>query len=174
MKKFLMAMTAMTMITTTVNAESYNNNTTVRGTVVNSVPHYHTKTVKVPSTKCTIKDVPIYSKNKANAGEGALAGMIIGGILGKAIGGNDGGAAAGAILGGVIGADKAGDKPGREVVGYRQEESCRTVHANETRKVQSGWTTTVEYGGATITEKTNRRFYAGQTVIINLSASIQE
>jgi uncharacterized protein YcfJ len=174
MKKFLMIMTAMTMITATANAESYNNTTTVKGTVLSSVPHYHKRTVSVPSTKCTIKDVPIYSKNKANAGEGALAGMIIGGILGKAIGGNDSGAAAGAILGGVVGADKAGNKPGREIVGYRQEESCRTVYVNESRKVQSGWTTTVEYSGMTITQKTNRRFYDGQTVIINLSASIQD
>lgn len=174
MKKFLIAMTAIAMTTSIVNAESYDNTTTVRGTVLSSVPHYHNKTVKVPSTKCTIKDVPIYSKNNSSAGEGALAGMIIGGILGKAIGGNDGGAAAGAILGGVIGADKSGTKPGREIVGYRQEESCRTVHVNKIRNVASGWTTTVEYGGATITQKTTRRFYEGQKVIINLSASIQE
>lgn len=64
MKKFLIAMTAVAMTTSIVNAESYDNTTTVRGTVLSSVPHYHNKTVKVPSTKCTIKDIPIYSKNK--------------------------------------------------------------------------------------------------------------
>jgi len=167
-------MTVLTAIATSAHAETFSNTTVVNGSVVNSVPHYHTKSVSVPTQKCSIKEIPIYSSRKGNsAGEGALGGMILGGILGKVIGGNDQGAAAGAILGGVIGADKS--KPQRrEIIGYRQDEVCKTVYRTEDRQVQQGWTTTVKYNGHIITQKTNRRFYAGQNVKIRLSASIMD
>jgi len=99
--------------------------------------HYKTVLEQTPYNVEVCKDVTIY-KQGANAGEGALGGMIIGGVLGKVLGGDDKGAAAGAILGGVIGADKAGKKPGTTSthrqcqIERRYKEAQREVYSHST------------------------------------------
>lgn len=119
------------LITTSVEASSTHD---IEG-IVTSVTPKLTRTVRsIPKQECNTVNLPIYKQNKNEEDSGAaLLGGILGGILGSTVGNGSGklvATGAGAITGAMIGnslEDKNSTNAG-EIVGYRQQEQCKTVY----------------------------------------------
>ena len=163
MKKFLLAGAVASVFATSALADTIR----VKAPVIDSQPNYVTKNIRTPQTSCSVVDVPIYGRTGGGASAGdVLGGMIIGGLLGKGVSGNDKGAAAGAVIGGMISADK--NQGDQQIVGYRQEERCKTTYVNERVEQVNGYTVSYELNGKTYTTQSNRDLRPGTMLDISL------
>ena len=164
MKKYLLAAT-LALSATVVQAET----TYVTGTITRVKPDTIQVEIRRPQQVCQTVDVPIYGNvgGGANAGD-VLGGMIIGGLLGKGASGNDKGAAAGAVIGGMIAAD---NKQQRGVVGYRQEQQCKTEYYNVMESRNNGYFLTIEVEDNILNVKTRKEYSVGDRVQIKRTYS---
>ena len=166
MKKFLIAGAIASVFSTAAVAD------TIRVTVpvIDSQPNYVTKTVRTPQQSCNTVDVPIYGNTSGGASAGdVLGGMIIGGLLGKGVSGNDKGAAAGAVIGGMVSADR--NRGEQQIIGYRQEQRCKTTYTNETVDEINGYTVTYRLDGREYTTQSNRYVQPGNTLSLRLKVT---
>ena len=161
MKNLLASVAILGMTSGCVNAQSYTE--LVKGEVIAVENLTRVVSVEKPRRSCYTVDVPVYGNVGGGASGGdVLTGMIIGGLLGKGVSGNDKGAAAGAVLGGVISADK--NRNSSAIVGYRQENRCKTDYVNELQERNAGYKVTIEVEGSTFTTISNRKHRVGQRV----------
>ena len=166
MKKFLIAGAIASVFSTAAIAD------TIRVTVpvIDSKPNYITKNIRTPQKQCNTVDVPIYGNIGGGASAGdVLGGMIIGGLLGKGVSGNDKGAAAGAVIGGMISADK--NQGDRQIVGYRQEQRCKTTYITEQVDQINGYTVTYELAGNRYTTQSHSYVQRGSTLSLRLKVT---
>lgn len=122
MKKALLSL-SLVLVTTAAQADKVRVDSYVDASVRDV---YKTVTKNIPNTEqiCNLVDVPIYGDKKMNT-EGAIVGGIIGGIIGNQIG-KGGGKEAATGVGAMTGAIIGGQSKEQEIVGYRQEQRCRT------------------------------------------------
>lgn len=103
---------------------------------------YVTETRPVESTECHIEQVPVYASRPSDSdtGGGQLGKVIIGTVIGSAIGNAISDKHGAGTVGGIIGANEAlkesHSRDSREIVGYREIESCKPVRTRESRLVQ--------------------------------------
>ena len=153
---------------------------TVLGTVTTSSPIRTSYIRKTPSDEkvCETQEVPVYGQASAsNSGENSdLGAMIIGGVLGSAIGNkasdNEGAGAAGAVVGALLGREHAKKKKqggGQQIVGYRQQETCkiRKVMIEETIEEVTGYRNRIEIDNRIITIETSSPLAANERVELN-------
>lgn len=147
------------------------------GTVNNVVTLTNSYVRKTPRDErvCTIQDVPVYGQSQQSD---ELGSMIIGGLLGAAAGNklsnNDGAGAAGAVAGAILGRQhaKASTRPGG-IVGYRQQEVCRTNRVYQEEQITNitGYRVEVEADGQIITLTSSSSFNVGDRIEIGKQIS---
>ena len=144
----------------------------IKGTVVGMKETYRDSVQSVPVRTCGVVDVPIYETRRtgeASSGD-ALVGAIIGGVIGNQFGGGKGKDAM-TVLGAIVGADKV-NKNGKQqtvIVGYRQEEKCRSVYTDKVIKVRGANMITLDVSGQVIQLYTQNWYKIGSTVTLNVN-----
>ena len=166
MKKFLIAGVLATTFAATAQAESIK----VTVPVIDSQANYVSKNIRTPNQECSVVDVPIYGRTGGGASAGdVLGGMIIGGLIGKGATGKDNGAAAGAVIGGMIAADK--NQGQQSIVGYRQEQRCKTTYTYEQVDEVRGYTVTYELDGRKYQTQSTKYIAPGRTLTLRMNVT---
>ena len=141
----------------------------VTAQIISSEPVYTQFTERTPRNVCNMQQVPIYGRvGGANASD-VLGGMIIGGLIGKGATGKDNGAAAGAVIGGMIAADK--NQGQQSIVGYRQEQRCKTTYTYEQVDEVRGYTVTYELDGRKYQTQSNKYIAPGRTLTLRMNVT---
>jgi len=75
------------------------------------------------------------------------------------------------VLGAIVGADKVNKKGKQQtvIVGYRQEEKCRSVYTDKVIKVRGANMVTLDVSGQVIQLYTQNWYKIGSTVTLNVN-----
>ena len=162
MKNLLASVAILGMTSGCVSEQSYTE--VVKGEVIAVENLTRVVSIERPHRTCYTVDVPVYG----NTGGGSTNDTIVGALIGGAIGnqfGNGSGKDAMTVLGAIVGADAAKkNNRSSNVVGYRQENRCKTDYITELQERNAGYKVTIEVEGSTFTTISNRKHRVGQRV----------
>ena len=149
---------------TSASADEYATVTAVKPNYQNvSVPRYR--------TDCRVNQVPIYGTVQGQASTGdTIVGAIIGGAIGNQVGGGSGKDAA-TVLGAIIGADVANKRgsQSQEIVGYREEQTCKNVTYYETQEELKNYTIRYEWRGIQGSTRTYNNYRVGDRIPVEVT-----
>ena len=150
---------------TSASADEYATITAVK-------PNYQNVQVPRYRTDCRVNQVPIYGNvqnGQASTGD-TIVGAIIGGAIGNQVGGGSGKDAA-TVLGAIIGADVANKRgsQSQEIVGYREEQTCKNVTYYETQEELKNYTIRYEWRGIQGSTRTYNNYRVGDRIPVEVT-----
>lgn len=149
---------------TSASADEYATITAVK-------PNYQNVQVPRYRTDCRVNQVPIYGNVQGQASTGdTIVGAIIGGAIGNQVGGGSGKDAA-TVLGAIIGADVANKRgsQSQEIVGYREEQTCKNVTYYETQEELKNYTIRYEWRGIQGSTRTYNNYRVGDRIPVEVT-----